>query len=53
MKLNIGAKYRRLHGNRKIVTIVGILDGHIKLKDDDGIHFVSMVDFNTRCFEVV
>jgi hypothetical protein len=37
----INALYARKHGNKQTVTVLDVKDGQVKLKDTDGVHFVS------------
>ena len=39
--LKIGCRYLRKHGNKQTVTVLGIKDGQVQIKDADGVHFVS------------
>jgi len=48
----IGNLYARKHGNKQTVTVLGIKDGKVKIKDADGIHFISENIFNQFFKEV-
>lgn len=49
----VGKRYRRLYGNKEVVTVLGITpDKYVKFRDMDGIHFVSVESFESF-FEVV
>jgi hypothetical protein len=37
----INATYVRKHGNRYTVTVLDVKEGNVKIKDADGVHFVS------------
>ena len=48
----VGETYQRKHGNKQTVTVVSVNDGLIKIKDADGIHFVSTHIFSQFFKEV-
>jgi len=42
----INTEYKRKHGNKGVVTVLSILeDRTIKIRDSDGVHFVSANTF--------
>jgi len=45
--LKKGDEYRRVYGNKQVVTILAVSDpkGIVKLKDTDGMHFVNRDSF--------
>lgn len=48
----INTDYVRKHGNKQTVTVLDVKDGLVKIKDADGIHFVSANIFSQFFREV-
>ncbi len=51
LQIGKGYKFKRVHGKKDCVKVIGYDNDHVEIQDSDGTHFVPRCKFTTENFK--